>query len=213
MDATPANRPGSLSEAEFLQAYATQALRKPQVVADNVLTGIFLTEASYRGALTALLVQEAVEAARRLLAVWTALTDRTQPVARTLAGPLPGADAWIAFARAVEGAASTEQPAALLRMMAIDDSALRSAEELCLFEGLARFAIPIRVYEGGPPIVAASRGATGTLTLSNTSAGESVETKMSLADAQIVALGDATGDFTTWAGDFLGAYIEAVTPG
>ena len=30
-----------------------------------------------------------------------------------------------------------------------------------------------------------------------------------MTDEQIVALGDAAGDFATWAGDFLGAYVEA----
>ena len=206
--------PGNLSETDFLHTYATHALRKPQVVADNVLTGIFLTDATYRGALTALLVQEAVEAARRLAAVWGALTDRTRPVARTLAGPLPGADAWLRFARAVEDAAHAEHPAALLRAMAIDDSALQSAQELCAFEGLARFEVPLRVYEPGPPVVAVhGSGTAATLVLSNaTATGESVLTRMTLADEQIIALGDATGDFTTWAGDFLGAYVEGRAP-
>lgn len=202
--------PGNMSEAEFLHAYALSALRKPQVVADNVLTGIFLTDVAYRGALTALLVQESVEAARRLAAVWLALTDRTRSVARTLAGPLPGAEAWLSFAAAVEDAARAEQPGALLRAMAIDDSALQSANELCAFEGLARFDVPMRVYEPGPPVVSVQGGgATATLLLSNLTAdGQRVATRMTLADEQIIALGDAAGDFTTWAGDFLGAYIE-----
>ena len=202
--------PGNLSEGEFLHAYAAHALRKPQVVADNVLTGIFLTDATYRGALTALLVQESVEAARRLAAVWGALTDRTRPVARTLAGPLPGAEAWARFAAAVEEAAAAQYPAALLRAMAIDDSALQSAEELCTFDGLPRFAVPLRVYEPGPPVVTVTGSGPGTLLLSNTTpVGDMVEARMALSDEQIVALGDATGDFTTWAADFLGAYIDA----
>ena len=201
--------PGNLAEIDFLHAYLTHGLRKPQIVADNVLTGIFLTDVRYRGALTALLVQEAVEAARRLAAVWVALTDRARPVARTLAGPLPGADAWLTLARAVEEAAAAEHPAALLRMMSIDDSALQSAQELCAFEGLARFEVPLRVYAPGPPVVTVKSGAPGTLLLSNVAANsEPVEAKMALSDEQIVALGDSTGDFTTWAGDFLGAYIE-----
>ena len=205
--------PGNLSEAEFLTAYAGHALRKPQVVADNVLTGIFLTDVRYRGALTALLVQESVEAARRLAAVWVALTDRTRPVARSLAGPLPDTSAWVRFARAVEDAAIAEHPAALLRAMAIDDSALQSVEELCAFQGLARFEVPMRVYEPGPPTATVSGTNPGALRLSNTTpnatgTGDPIEARMSLSDEQIIALGDATGDFTAWAGDFLGAYIE-----
>ena len=204
--------PGNLSEDEFLRAYTSHALRKPQVVADNVLTGIFLTDATYRGVLTALLVQEAVEAARRLAGVWGALTDRTRPVARTLAGPLPGAEAWARFAAAVQEAAAAQYPAALLRAMAIDDSALQSAEELCDFDGLARFAVPLRVYEPGPPVVTVTGSGPGTLLLSNTTpAGDLAEARMALSDEQIVALGDAAGDFATWARDFLGAYIEGRT--
>ena len=70
--------------------------------------------------------------------------------------------------------------------------------------------MPLRVYEPGPPVVSVlGGGASGTLLLSNaTGSGETVLTRMTLADEQIIALGDATGDFTTWAGDFLGAYIE-----
>ena len=206
----PSTLPGNLNETEFLHAYATSALRKPQVVADNVLTGIFLTDATYRGALTALLLQEAVEAARRLAAVWGALSDRSRPVARRLADPLPGAEAWARFADAVAEAARAEHPAALLRMMAIDESALQSAQELCAFDGLARFEVPLRVYEPGPPVVAVlGGGPTGTLLLTNaTPSGENLVTRMTLADEQIVALGDAAGDFATWAADFLGAYIE-----
>lgn len=202
--------PGGMEETEFLAAYAAHALRKPQVVADNVLTGIFLTDVRYRGALTALLVQESVEAARRLAAVWGALSDRTQPVARSLAGPLPDAAAWLRFSGAVERAAASEQPASLLRAMSIDDSALPSAQELCTFAGLVRFAVPLRVYESGPPAATVLGTGPGILLLSNTdAAGALVEARMSLSDEQIVALGDATGDFTSWASDFLGAYIEA----
>lgn len=203
--------PGRLSEDEFLHAYATQTLRKPQVVADNVLTGIFLTDATYRGALTTLLVQEAMEAARRLVAVWEALTDRSRPVARSLAGPLPGAEGWTRFAAAVTQAATADRPAALLRAMAIDDSALQSAEELCAFDGLARFVVPLRVFEAGPPLVAITGGAPGTLLLARGADAASdggAEARMALTDDQIVALGDATGDFATWAGDFLGAYLD-----
>lgn len=206
----PEALPGNMTEDEFLRSYGGSALRKPQVVADNVLTGIFLTDVTYRGALTALLVQEAVEAARRLAAVWAALTERNRPVARTLAGPLPGAEAWLRFAAAVDDAARAERPAALLRAMAIDDSALQSAEELCAFEGLARFEVPMRVYEPGPPVVSVQGGGpSATLLLSNLAAdGQRVATRMTLADEQIIALGDAAGDFSTWAGDFLGAYVE-----
>ena len=80
----PVALPGGMDEAAFLQGYATQAIRKPQVVADNVLTGIFLADTTFRGALAALLLQESVEAMRRLTAVWGALGDRNEAPARRL---------------------------------------------------------------------------------------------------------------------------------
>ncbi|MSQ42237.1 MAG: hypothetical protein EXR65_04290 [Dehalococcoidia bacterium] len=203
-----AGLPGGLSELAFLHAYAATALRKPQVVADNVLTGIFLADAGYRAPLAALLAQEAVEAARRLNAVWDALSDRTRPVAQRLAGPLPGVAAWERFAAAVE--AHAERPAALLEAMALDASALQSAEELAAFSGLARFAVPLRVFAPGPPVVTVVAGPVPSLLLSNVGAdGAAVEARLSLADEQVIALGDAAGDFVTWAGDFLGAFIDA----
>ena len=202
--------PGGMSEAEFLRAYATTALRKPQIVADNVLTGIFLADAVYRPALTALLVQEAIEAARRLVHVWSALVDRTQPVAWSLARPLPGAEVWTRFAADV--ALAADRPAALLEAMHIDGSALESAEELAAFPGLASFATPMRAFEAGPPTVSTLPGAGGaapSLLLSNLdAAGAPVEARLPLEDDHIIALGDAAGDFATWARDFLGAYIE-----
>lgn len=200
--------PGGMSEAEFLDAYVATALRKPQVVADNVLTGLFLAEVGNRPALTALLLQEAVEAARRLNAVWLALTDRTRPVAESLAGPLPGSAAWTAFAATVSAAAA--DPAALLDAMAIDASALDSAEELAAFDGLARFAVPLRLFESGVPAVTVTPGPPPSLLLSTVdAAGDPAEARLSLADDQVVALGDAAGDFVTWALDFLGAFIDA----
>src|SRR3979411_1247339 len=102
---------GGLSEMEFLRAYAATGMRKPQVVANKVLTGIFLADASHRPALTAALLQETVEAARRLAAMWMALSDRSRPVAQRLTDPLPGTSAWRAFTEAVAGA---PRPAAFL---------------------------------------------------------------------------------------------------
>ncbi|MSQ30549.1 MAG: hypothetical protein EXR64_00755 [Dehalococcoidia bacterium] len=212
---TDSTFPGGMSESAFLRAYASTALRKPQIVADNVLTGIFLADAAYRPALTALLVQEAIEAARRLNHVWLALVDRTHPVARSLARPLPGAAAWTRFAADV--ALAEERPAALLEAMHLDGSALQSAEELAEFPGLASFATPMRAFEAGPPTVTTLPGPAGgdgggaaSLLLSNLDAdGAPVEARLPLEDDHIIALGDAAGDFATWARDFLGAYIEA----
>jgi len=197
-------------ELAFLNSYESMALWKPQVVADNVLTGIFLADATYRAALAALLLQEAAESARRLAAVWQALADRSMPVARRLQAPLPGATVWAAMAETVGMAESPEQ---VLTVLGVDESARESAEELIEFGGLPWFTNLIRTAESGPPSVSLTAseesGQPPTLVWSGYDAqGEAVETRLSMADEQVIALGDATGNFVTWAREFLGAYID-----
>jgi hypothetical protein len=203
-----ANPLWGMNETDFLRAYAATTLRKPQVVSDNVLTGVFLADASHRLALTALLLQEAVEAARRLLGVWLALSDRSRPVAERLAGPLPGSEPWRALTAAA--ASASERPAQLLQAMAIDASALQSAEELVAFPRLADFEALLRVFDTGTPIVLLAPEAPRELLVANVdAAGARVEARWSLADDEVIALGDAAGYFVTWARDFLEAYIDA----
>lgn len=198
-------------ELTFLRSYESTALWKPQVVADNVLTGIFLADSSHRIALAALLLQESAEAARRLAAVWHALADRTLPVARRLRGPLPGAEAFAAMAATV---GMIEAPEEVLHTLALDESALDSATELIAFGGLNWFTELVRTAEAGPPSVHvtpnAEPGQPAVLRWSGHDAdGTALETQLVLADDQVIALGDATGDFVTWAREFLGAYIDA----
>ena len=194
-----------MTETDFVRAYAATTLRKPQIVSDNVLTGIPLADESYRIALAALLLQEAVEAARRLMGVWTALTDRTRPVARSLAGPLPRGKEWRSFAADV----ATADPAQLLRAMAIDSSARQSAEELVAFSEFAQFETPLLVFDAGPPVALLLPENPAVLVVANVDAdGRRVEARWSLERDQVTALADATGYFVLWAGDFLGAYID-----
>jgi hypothetical protein len=194
----------------FLRAYESATLMKPQIVADNVLTGIFLADTSHRAALSALLLQESVEAARRLAAVWHALADRSRPIVAALSQPLPDAARWDAFAQAVADAAA---PAALLRAINVDDSAMQSAEEMLEFAGLSWFANAIRTFEAGPPAVTlapAEAGTSASIRVRGTDrAGTPAETTVWLEDDRVIALGDATGDFVTWSRDFIGAYIDA----
>lgn len=195
----------NMDEADFLRAYEATTLRKPQIVSDNVLTGILLADASHRVTLAMALLQEAVEAGRRLVGVWAALSDRSRPVAQRLAGPLPGSDAWVAFTEAVSSAAD---PMDLLRKMAIDSSAIESAKELVEYEGLGLFEAPIRVFAAGTP-AAFVVPTPALLVVGNVDAeGSRVEAGWSLERDNVTALGDATGYFVTWARDFLGAYIE-----
>src|SRR5207248_996643 len=100
---------------------------------------------------------------------------------------------WTRFAEDV--ALAAERPSALLDAMAIDSSALQSAEELAAFAGLASFAAPMRVFERGPATVTATPGGAGGpsgLLLSNVDAsGSAVEARLALADDPIIPLGDA----------------------
>jgi hypothetical protein len=198
-----------MGEAEFLRAYEATTLRKPQIVSDNVLTGILLADASHRVALAMALLQEAVEAARRLAGVWIALSDRSRPVAQRLAGPLPGPDEWCAFADAVT---SASHPSQLLRAMAIDSSALQSAEELVAFPNLGLFDAPVRVFAAGAPAVFLVPTPALLVVGNVDGAGQRIEAGWSLERDNVTSLGDATGYFVTWARDFLGAYIEGRPP-
>ncbi|GMU40818.1 MAG: hypothetical protein AMXMBFR23_16840 [Chloroflexota bacterium] len=197
-------------ELAFLRTYESTTLTKPQVVADNVLTGIFLADSRHRAALAALLLQEAVEAARRLAAVWDALAHRSRSVAEALAGPLPNATVWEALAGAVTG---LEDPREVLRLIQVDESALESAEEMLEFAGLDWFSAAIRTFEAGPPALTlepGEPGSPGVVALRGVGTdGSPRETRVRLEDDRIIALGDATGDFVTWSRDFLGAYMDA----
>ncbi len=206
-DESPLEMP--TDDLEFLRRYEATTLWKPQVVADNVLTGIFLADTTYRAPLAALLLQESVEAARRLAAVWHALADRSMPVARRLRAPLPGPEGWSALASAV---GMTEAPEDILRTLGLDESALESATELLEFGGLTWFTDAIRASESGPPDVTVIPGQPATLQwVGHDGAGEPVRVHVLLEDDRVIALGDATGDFVTWARDFLGAYMDART--
>lgn len=196
-------------ELAYLRAFEQTAVTKPQIVADNVLTGIFLTDARYRTALTALLLQEAVEAGRRLALVCIALAGRTQPPARSLARPLPSLEEWQAFAEAVGG---FEDPKQILDWLHVDQSALQSADEMLAFGGLTKLNAAVRVLEGGPPEVSVERDEAGTAILvlhSYAMDGGRAEARLPLVDDQIIALGDMAGDFVAWTRDFLGAYLDA----
>ncbi len=198
-------------EIAFLRDYESVTLRKPQVVADNVLTGIFLADTTYRATLSALLLQESVEAVRRLAAVWHALGDRREPPARRLRRPLPGASAVREMAETV---GMTEEPRALLAHLGVSDEAIESAEELASFGGLGWFAEAVRCAESGPPNLTIAPpeepGGPSVLHWSGFDhAGEAVTIQVALEDSQVIALGDATADFVTWAREFLATYIDA----
>lgn len=209
--AYPDNFASAAEEMAFLRAFESVTLWKPQVVADNVLTGIFLADATYRGALAALLLQESVEAVRRLAAVWHALGDRSEAPARRLRRPLPGADE---VQRMADTVGMIEEPRAVLTHLGVGEAAADSAEEIISFGGLSWFAEAVRAAESGPPDVTVlppeEPGMPATLRWSGfDQSGRPHRVEVPLEDNQVIALGDATGDFVTWAREFLATYIDA----
>ncbi|MDG1840419.1 MAG: hypothetical protein P8J64_06740 [Dehalococcoidia bacterium] len=193
---------------DFLRGYWETTLWKPQVVADNVLTGIYLADASYRAALATLMLQECAEAARRLSAVFLSLQNSPSNVSAVLKQNLPTASDWEDMINIVEAQAS---PAELLQTLGLENGPLKTAEEFLNTRSLLRYAVPISLYEQGPPIVTNNKtGANESmLELYNSDlSGNPVTATIPLEEEQVVALGDATGDFVTWARDFLGTYID-----
>ena len=88
---------GMTNEREQLLHYLNDTLRVPQVAGDTILGAVFLANAGNRALMAAAIVGRLAEAARRFAAVYGALADRGQPVARALESPLPGAadhDGW-----------------------------------------------------------------------------------------------------------------------
>lgn len=192
-------------ELSFLRAYDDATLRRIEVVSDASLERIFRADDSHRAVLAAQLLAELAEAAQRLLAVCTALRERTVPVGRALLAPLPGADAWREFAAAVFEA----HPDDLVRAMGLDESAIDSAAELASVSDLARHAEVIQVHEGGPPIAIVEAREPPVLRLvGHDHSGARCEFTIVLSEARVIGLGDATGHLVALARDFLFTHIE-----
>ncbi len=204
---TTASLSGDLSDLEALRRYTDATLWKPQIVADNVLNGIFLADSSHRALLAALMVQEAAEAARRFNHVWLALSDRSQSLTRRLAGPLPGATEWEQLAETI---ANIEAPGQVIDLLHLDESVTESVEELLAYGSLGIFTNMIQVTESGPPRPTVEPTYPPVLTLTNLDRAERpIEVRIELADDRVIAIGDVTGDFVTWSRDFLEAYMES----
>lgn len=205
----PADYSGGRSELDALRDYDTGTLRKPQVVADAALQTLFLADYGHRPALATLVVQEMVEAARHLAAVWIALSDRSRPVGRRLLGPLPRADDWAAFVAAVDGVA----PDQLRRALGLDESVLEALEELSAMPALGWYEPLVRAFEAGPPswltapAVEAARRPISLQVVGRGVDGTPTEVSLALTEDDIVALGDATADFTRLARELLSAYV------
>ena len=193
------------TELEFLRAYDDATLRRIEVVSDAILERIFRADDSHRAVLTAQLLAELAEAAQRLLAVCSALRDRSVPVGRALLAPLPSAGAWRTFAEAVFEA----HPGDLARAMGLDETAVESAAELASVSDLGRHAEVIRVHESGPPVAIVEPGEPPVLVLvGHDRSGERAELRIPLSEHRVVGLADATGHLVALARDFLLTHIE-----
>lgn len=193
------------TELEFLRAYDEGTLRRIELVSDALLERIFRTDDSHRAVLAGQLLTELAEAAQRLVAVCTALRDRTIPVGRALQRPLPGADDFRAFAEAVFEA----HPGDLVRAMGLDETALESAAELTSISDLARHAEIVCVHEGGPPVSVLEPGDPPRLRLiGRDHAGDPCEFSIALGESRVIGLADATGHLVALARDFLLTHVE-----
>lgn len=202
--------PGGLTELAFLEAYYASALRKPSIVADSVLRAIVLAGATERLVLSGLVAEQLAEACRRLTAVYQALGDRRHPIARTLMGPLPGKDAWVAFAQH----AGTFTPEQMVRELSLDETAIGAAKKLRSMGDLGGLTSLVEASEGGTPmflVPSTLSGRTpefGWLSGTNGTGGAAV-VEVSLEEHEVATLADLTAELTGIARGFLDSYLHA----
>lgn len=206
----PPAYPGNLSELDFVEAYARSALRKPQMAADAALRTLVFSESGDRAILVGLVAQELAESARRLVAVYQALSDRTHLVARSLLKPLPGAVAWKAFVHL----AATISPEQMLRELSIGDDALDSAQLLRAQPELAEITGLIAAAETGNSMLLIPellrRQVAGECWLAGIAAdGEPFASSFGSSEGDATTLADITADLCGIGRGFLMSYVRA----
>ena len=202
--------PGNMAELDFVEAYARSALRKPQMAADAALRTLVFSESGDRAILVGLIAQELAESARRLVAVYSALSDRTHSVARSLLRPLPGADEWKAFVQR----AATLSPEQMLRELSIGNDALEAAQMLRGQPELDGLTGLVAAAESGNPMLLipdlARRHVAEEIWLAGIDAGgEPIASSFGSSEGDATTLADITGDLSTIARDFLMSYLNA----
>ncbi len=201
--------PGDLSELDFVAAYHRSVLRKPQVIADAILKTLLHADAGDRALLTGAIAVELGEAARRLVAVYFALSDRRYSIARVLMRELPGAAEWADFAQQ----AGSWTPEQVLRELNLPESALRSAELLRSQPDLGVLTELVMASQSGSGMVivpsAGSAGPTETWLAGRGSDGHGIAAAIPVSESDAAALADITADLVSIARGFLGAYLEA----
>lgn len=202
--------PGNMGDLEFVEAYAKSAVRKPQMAADAALGRLVFAEAGDRAILAGLIGQELAEACRRLVAVWSALSDRTYPVARSLLRPLPGVAAWKVFIQQ----AATFTPEQMIRELSLDGDALESAEALRSQPDLAELTGLVAAAETGNPMLLIPgldrRQVPDQCWLAGVDAnGDPIASSFGAGEADATTLADITADLCGIARAFLMSYVEA----
>lgn len=202
--------PGGLAELDFVEAYARSALRKPEVAADAALGRLVFAEAGDRAILAGLIAQELAEACRRLVAVYTALSDRAYPVAKVLLRPLPGADAWRDFIQL----AATITPEQMLRTLYLGEDALPAARLLRSQPELGELTGLVEAAETGNamlliPDLGRRRIAESCWFAAVGPSGEPMASSFGAEESSAVTLADLTADLAGIARGFLLSYVGA----
>jgi hypothetical protein len=202
--------PGNMTELDFVEAYAKSALRKPQMAADAARRTLVFSESGDRAILVGLIAQELAEAARRLVAVYQSLSDRTLSVARSLLKPLPGQAAWMEFVQR----AATISPEQMLRELSIGNDALEAAQLLRSQPELGELGGLVAAAETGNPMLLipdlARRHVAEEIWLAGVDVdGGPIASSFGASEGDATTLADITADISTNARDFLMSYLNA----
>jgi hypothetical protein len=199
----PDRYPGGLSELRFVDAYWRLTLRKPQVGADAALRAMVTAGAGDRGPLVGVLASHAAEAARRLVAVYSALDDRTYPIARRLQGPLPGRDAWDEFVSTVMAL----QPSQLTWRLGVGEDGLAAAERMRSMGDPTWLGPLVSAAEHGTLLIDGPGERDGRIGVAI--AGQPEVEALRLSEDDAASLADATADMVSVARGLLGSYLDA----
>lgn len=202
--------PGDLGELAFVDAYTKAAVRKPQMAADAALRSLVFAEAGERAILAGLVGQELAEAARRLVAVYLALSDRRYSVARSLLRPLPGVEAWTAFVQQ----AGTFTPEQMLRELSLGEDALPQAKLLRAQPDLASLTGMVATAESGNAMLLipglGQKNVPSESWYAGVSGDGSIHTAaFGISETDAANLADLTADLCGIARGFLESYLGA----
>ena len=192
--------PVGIDEKLFLELWCNSLLPKPQVIADLILKSFPFAMPSDRPALVSVLVVQVVEASLRLVAVNSALADRSKSVALNLLKPLPSQSDWEEFVQSV----GNLDPVQVLAHLNIGEEALPSAELLCSQSGFSFISQMISVVGSGEVVFIPQRdNANVVFSLDGNAISVSTD------ELEVVSLADLTADLSSVAKGFLLAYMQA----